>query len=129
SLRPFFFLWCQTVFQRSQLADLFVDVDEVTTDLLISAELANLSLRLPHGGGSGQRFADGLAFRFVRQTQCGTVAWITSLSAMAGRLSATANNAGDAAGTQVVETGHFRDQLCAALFEVGNGLWHSTLLF
>jgi hypothetical protein len=27
-----------------------------------------------------------------------------------------------------VETGHFRDQLGAALFEVGNGWWHSTLL-
>jgi hypothetical protein len=50
------------------------------------------------------------------------VTGIASLGAMAGWLSATANNACDTAGPQVVETGHFRDQFSAALFEVGNGL-------
>jgi hypothetical protein len=53
---------------------------------------------------------------------------IAGLRTMTGWLAATANNAGYAAGTQVLETRHFRDQLCTLLFEVGNGLRHEYLL-
>jgi hypothetical protein len=47
------------------------------------------------------------------------VTGIAGLSTVTGGLATPADNAGDATGTQIMETGHFRDQLCALLFEVG----------
>jgi hypothetical protein len=43
---------------------------------------------------------------------------------MTGWLAAAANNAGDAAGTQIPKTGYLGEQLGTLPFEVGNGLWH-----
>ncbi len=53
---------------------------------------------------------------------------VTRPSTMASRFAASANNAGDAPGTEVLETGHFGNQLSPLLLEIGKGLRQGGLL-
>jgi hypothetical protein len=55
---------------------------------------------------------------------------IARLGTMAGRLAATAYDAGDATGTEVLKSGHFSDQAGTLYFEISDGFGHwSPFLF
>jgi hypothetical protein len=117
------------VLDGTKATDFFVDLDEVTAEFLVLAELADFALGFANRSGAGWGFGDGLAGGFVGEPESGTVARIAGSSAMASWLAAAAYDARDATGPEILKRGDIGDQAGAIEFEIGNGLGHERLFF
>ena len=102
-----FFLRCPApglLLQGSQAADLFVDGDELGTELQKAVEFGNLSLRFAECRRAGKGLRYGLAMHLAQNTNLRFVPRIFGLGTMAVGLTATMNNGRDGTGAQITQT-------------------------
>jgi hypothetical protein len=107
-----------------QVTDLGISFDKLATEFLKLPELRHFALGLVDGGRTWQRLGDGLAVRFVREPEIGSVARLTGLMAMAAWLATATRRVRDGARAKVAELSDPLRGRLTSLLKFGKGLRH-----
>jgi len=108
----------------AQLADAFVDLQQLGAECLEAAEAIHLALGLADLGWIGERVLDRLAVDLARQAHERAMAGVQIAGAGAVGLAAAAELGMHGTGPEVAQLGNLEDDLRAALFECRQGVWH-----
>jgi len=100
------------------LADLLVDRDQFSAQLLEAMVFIDFGLRLAPSRGRRKRFGNGLSVHFPCEANLRIVSWVCGLCAMASRFSATARNSADRTWTQIAEAGEVTQYLGSLGFQL-----------
>ena len=101
-----FFLGGRLVFfHRPQLADPFVDLQQLIAQIPETLAFSDLALRLGQTGRGGERLGDGLAIHLACQPIVGAVAGVSGPMTMTVRISATSTGSRYRARPHVAQLG------------------------
>jgi hypothetical protein len=95
---------------RAQTADLLIDLQQGTGQLLKPAELLDFSLGFALRDGSGKSLGNGFALAFESETVVGSMAGVVGLVAMATGISTAAASGSDGAWAEVTQAGNLQEQ-------------------
>jgi len=103
----------------AEFTDLFVDANQVVTELLQPVKLGNFLLRFAQCGGAREGFGHGFAGHSSRQPELGIMTWIIRFGAMAGRFAAAPDDRRDRTGPQISQTEELLQKLGPIRFQGG----------
>lgn len=97
------------------------------SELLKFPVLCDFQFSFPYRDGCGQGLADGLGLHLIGQPQVGAMAGIIGSRAVAGRLPAATDDAGDGTRTKVAQFGEGAQQVASFLLKLGKYTFRTEL--
>src|ERR1035437_4143124 len=120
-----FFLGCwRDLLHGPQLADLFIDIQQLIAQFPEALALGDLALRFRQTGRRGKCFGDGFAIHLACQSIVGAVAGITGPMAVTVWISTTTTCSRNGARPQVTQLGDLQLNGGAAAFQVNQSVRH-----
>src|SRR5271154_2980556 len=111
SLRPFFFLRCECILDRTQNADLLADRNDLSTEFLKPMKLGHFLLCLAQRCRSRECLGHGLASNPARQAEVGAVTRVVAFRAVTIGFTTLARGGCDRAPPQIANRGELAEQV------------------
>lgn len=129
--QPFFFLVgpaTSLLLDGPQLADLFVEGDQILAERLKTMELSDLVLRFSKRGWIGKGLRHGFSAHPASEAELGIMTRIVRFGAMAGWFTAAADNGGNRTGPKITQMEELVEEPGSVGLEGREGISHVAFL-
>jgi hypothetical protein len=120
-----FFLRRQSILHRAQGANVFADLDDLSTKFLKAMERFHFPLSLAQCLLGVKRLSDGLTLDLASEPKIGTVARIVAFGTMASDFAALTGCGGEGTSSEIAESRKLTEQIGSLGLQLRQGVGHS----